>query len=92
MCFVDRELEDRIAREEAEAAALEAEEKAKSEARELKKAAQRERREILKKEGKLLTGKAKVEADRLAAIREQLLAKAAERGESPGCFESGSWP
>ncbi len=38
------------------------------------------RREQLKREGKLLTGKAKAEAERLAAVREQLLKQAAEKG------------
>jgi hypothetical protein len=40
------------------------------------------RREQLKKEGKLLTGKAKAEAERLAAMRAQLLKQAEEKG---GC-------
>ena len=51
------------------------------EAAEKKEAADKARREAraehraqLKREGKLLTGKAKKEADRLAAMREQLLA------------------
>lgn len=38
------------------------------------------RREQLKKEGKLLTGKAKAEAERLAAMRAQLLRQAEEKG------------
>lgn len=39
------------------------------------------KREQLKREGKLLTGKAKEEAERRAAIAAQLLAKAAEKGK-----------
>ncbi len=42
------------------------------------------KREQLKREGKLLTGKAKEEAERRAAIAAQLLAKAAEKGASRG--------
>jgi hypothetical protein len=38
------------------------------------------RREQLKKEGKLLTGKAKAEAERLAAMRAQMLKQAEEKG------------
>lgn len=38
------------------------------------------RREQLRKEGKLLTGKAKAEAERLALVRAQMLKKAEERG------------
>ena len=41
---------------------------------------QKARREQLKKDGKLLTGKAKADADRLAIMRAQLLAQAAEKG------------
>ena len=44
------------------------------------------RREQLKKEGKLLTGKAKVEAERLARVREQFLKQA---GIDPEAGEFG---
>lgn len=40
------------------------------------------RREQLKKEGKLLTGKAKAEAERLASMRAQMLKQAEEKGET----------
>lgn len=41
-----------------------------------RKAEKLARREQLKKEGKLLTGKAKAEAERLARVREQFLKQA----------------
>eukprot|EP00208_Stichococcus_sp_RCC1054_P001979 CAMPEP_0206140654 /NCGR_PEP_ID=MMETSP1473-20131121/10223_1 /ASSEMBLY_ACC=CAM_ASM_001109 /TAXON_ID=1461547 /ORGANISM="Stichococcus sp, Strain RCC1054" /LENGTH=1691 /DNA_ID=CAMNT_0053534881 /DNA_START=139 /DNA_END=5214 /DNA_ORIENTATION=- len=61
--------------EEAEQAEKEAAEK-KEAADKVRREARAEHRAQLKREGKLLTGKAKKEADRLAAMREQLLAKA----------------
>ena len=57
-------------------------EKRKEEERERRKAKEKAKREQLKKEGKLLTGKAKAEADRLAAMRAQMLSQAAQKG---GC-------
>ena len=46
----------------------------------LLQAAQKARKEQLRREGKLLTGKAKEQAERLAAMRERLLQQAAEKG------------
>jgi hypothetical protein len=43
-------------------------------------AKERAKREQLRKDGKLLTGKAKAEAERLAAMRAQMMAQAAEKG------------
>ena len=63
-----QEEEARIAEEEAAAKA----ETQAEERREARAAA----RALAKKEGRLLTGKAKKEADRLAAMRTQLLARA----------------
>jgi dsDNA-specific endonuclease/ATPase MutS2 len=60
--------EEETERAEAEAAA------AKALADAARKEARAAHRAQLKKEGKLLTGKAKKEAERLAAMREQLLA------------------
>lgn len=48
------------------------------------------RREQLRKEGKLLTGKAKAEAERLAAMRAQLLKQAEEKGERGAGGPKGS--
>ena len=61
-----------------EAAALAAEEAEKMKAEEAEKRRQErlERRADLKKKGLLLTGKQKAEAQRLAVVREQLLAQA----------------
>eukprot|EP00955_Chlamydomonas_euryale_P006429 68069-Chlamydomonas_euryale.AAC.1 len=98
----------RKAREEAEAAeaarfaAEEAEEARRAEERERKKAAQKAKREQLRKEGKLLTGKAKVEAERLAAVRAKLLADAEAKGivldadveaesKPKKCVPAGEW-
>ncbi len=47
------------------------------------------RREQLKREGKLLTGKAKAEAERLAAMRAQLLKQAEEKGARALCVPRG---
>lgn len=55
---------------------LEEEERKKKEDTERRKAERLERRAQLKREGKLLTGKAKKEAERLAAVREQFLKQA----------------
>ncbi|GIL53237.1 hypothetical protein Vafri_8897 [Volvox africanus] len=71
---------ERRAREEEELRRIEEEERIKEEERQRKKEAQRLKREQLKREGKLLTGKAKEEAERRAAMAAQLLAKAAEKG------------
>lgn len=65
--MVRQEEEARIAEEEAAAKA----ETQAEERREARAAA----RALAKKEGRLLTGKAKKEADRLAAMRTQLLAR-----------------
>jgi len=62
--------------EEEEEAARIAEEERKKEEAARRKADKEARREQLKKEGKLLTGKAKAEAERLAKAREQLLKQA----------------
>ncbi|KFM24316.1 Eukaryotic translation initiation factor 5B [Auxenochlorella protothecoides] len=67
--------EQRLREEEEERAAEEAE-RQKAEAAERRKAEKLARREQLKKEGKLLTGKAKAEAERLARVREQFLKQA----------------
>lgn len=56
------------------------EERLKEEARQLKKQREKEKKEQLKREGKLLTGKAKEQAQRMAAMREALLKKAQETG------------
>lgn len=48
------------------------------------------RREQLRKEGKLLTGKAKAEADRLALVRAQMLKQAEERGGLGACMQLNS--
>jgi hypothetical protein len=85
--------EARRAAEEAELAREEEEERRKAEERERKRAAAKAKKEQLKKEGKLLTGKAKAEAERLAALRAQLLAQAAEKGLAlPGaCISCVVW-
>lgn len=54
----------------------EEEERKKKEDTERRKVERLERRAQLKREGKLLTGKAKKEAERLAAVREQILKQA----------------
>lgn len=54
----------------------EEDERQKKEDTERRKAERLERRAQLKREGKLLTGKAKKEAERLAAVREQFLKQA----------------
>ena len=48
-----------------------------------RKEAKRERRAELKRQGLLLTGKAKQEAQRLAAMREQILKNAALAPDAP---------
>ncbi len=63
----------RIAAEEAAFAAADAEASRKAADADARKQRQKERRAELKKQGLLLTGKAKAEAARLAALREQLL-------------------
>lgn len=62
--------------EEEEERQREEEERLKKEGSERRKAERLERRAQLKREGKLLTGKAKKEAERLAAVREQFLKQA----------------
>ena len=62
--------------EEEEERIREEEERQKKEDTERRKAERLERRAQLKREGKLLTGKAKKEAERLAAVREQFLKQA----------------
>ena len=64
------------AQEEEEERQREEEERQKKESSEKRKAERLERRAQLKREGKLLTGKAKKEAERLAAVREQFLKQA----------------
>ena len=59
--------------EEEEERQREEDERQKKEDTERRKAERLERRAQLKREGKLLTGKAKKEAERLAAVREQFL-------------------
>ncbi len=61
------------AQEEEEERQREEDERQKKEDTERRKAERLERRAQLKREGKLLTGKAKKEAERLAAVREQFL-------------------
>ena len=65
-----------MSQEEQEEARREEEERKKKEDTERRKAERLERRAQLKREGKLLTGKAKKEAERLAAVREQFLKQA----------------
>ena len=67
--------EERLREEEEERLAEEAAAKKAADA-ERRKADKLARREQLKKEGKLLTGKAKAEAERLVRVREQLLRQA----------------
>ena len=62
--------------EEEEERQREENERLKKENEERRKAERLERRAQLKREGKLLTGKAKKEAERLAAVREQFLKQA----------------
>ena len=69
--------------EEAERRAAEEEARRQAEA-ERRKVERAERRAQLKKEGKLLTGKAKKEAERLAAVREQFLKQAGLDGGATG--------
>ncbi len=54
----------------------EEEERRKAEEAERKKAEKREKKAELKRQGLILTGKAKKEAERLAAMREQILKNA----------------
>ena len=65
-----------MVQEEEEERQREEEERQKKEGSERRKAERLERRAQLKREGKLLTGKAKKEAERLAAVREQFLKQA----------------
>lgn len=65
ICHCAQEAEEDRQREE--------DERQKKEDTERRKAERLERRAQLKREGKLLTGKAKKEAERLAAVREQFL-------------------
>ena len=60
------------------------EEERKAAEAEARKQRQRERRADLKKQGLLLTGKAKREAERLAAMREQLLRNAGLDADAGG--------
>jgi translation initiation factor 5B len=69
------EEEQRLKEEEEERLRLEEEERKKEEA-ERRKAEKAAKREQLRREGKLLTGKAKAEAERLARMREQFLRQA----------------
>lgn len=62
--------------EEEAARAAEEAEKMKAEEAEKRRQERLERRAEMKKKGLLLTGKQKAEAQRLAAVREQLLAQA----------------
>ena len=62
-----------MVQEEEEERQREEQERQKKEDSERRKAERLERRAQLKREGKLLTGKAKKEAERLAAVREQFL-------------------
>ena len=70
-------------KEEEEEARLAKEERIKEEKKRLKKEKERLKKERLKKEGKLLSGKAKEEAKRLAAMREQMLRQAGIVPDSP---------
>eukprot|EP00884_Botryococcus_braunii_P012838 jgi/Botrbrau1/21555/Bobra.174_2s0055.2 len=65
--------EERIRQEEEAERLREEEEQRKAEETERKKAEKRERRAEMKRQGLILTGKAKKEAERLAAMREQFL-------------------
>ena len=79
-----RRLEEEQRRlEEEEEARLAEEERQKEEKRRLKKEKERLKKEKARKEGKLLTGKAKEEARRLAAMREQMLRQAGIEPDSP---------
>lgn len=62
-----------FAQEEEAERLREEEERRKAEEAERKKAEKKERRAEMKRQGLLLTGKAKKEAERLAAMREQFL-------------------
>ncbi|DBA78850.1 TPA: hypothetical protein ACH3X1_008737 [Trebouxia sp. C0004] len=80
--------EEQRIREEEEERQREEDERQKKEDTERRKAERLERRAQLKREGKLLTGKAKKEAERLAAVREQFLKQSgmetpAVEGEEP---------
>lgn len=78
-----------MVQEEEEERQREEEERQKKEGLERRKAERLERRAQLKREGKLLTGKAKKEAERLAAVREQFLKQAgmdAPGGNGPPAF------
>ncbi|KAL3150312.1 hypothetical protein ABBQ32_000160 [Trebouxia sp. C0010 RCD-2024] len=77
--------EEQRIREEEEERQREEEERLKKEGSERRKAERLERRAQLKREGKLLTGKAKKEAERLAAVREQFLKQAGI--DAPGAEE-----
>lgn len=68
--------EEQRLREEEEERRREEEEARKKEEAERRKAEKAARRDQLKREGKLLTGKAKAEAERMARAREQLLRQA----------------
>ncbi|KAK9830542.1 hypothetical protein WJX72_012372 [[Myrmecia] bisecta] len=72
--------EERIRKEEEEACRAAEEEARKAEDAERRKAERKERRAQLKKDGLLLTGRAKKEADRLAAMREQFMKNAGLEG------------
>jgi hypothetical protein len=82
----------RRAQEEEEVRRQEEEERRKAEEAERRKQERAERRAQLKREGKLLTGKAKKEAERLAAMREQLLKKAGLEPVAPGDDPSPAGP
>ncbi|BBN08146.1 translation initiation factor 5B [Marchantia polymorpha subsp. ruderalis] len=71
-----REEEERRRKEEEEQARLEELERQKEEAKKRRKEREKEKLLQKKKEGKLLTGKQKEEARRLAMMREQMLAQA----------------
>ncbi|CAI7893108.1 unnamed protein product [Closterium sp. NIES-53] len=81
-----REEEERERKEREEEERLAELERQREEAKQRRKQKEKEKKEQLKKEGKLLTGRQKEEAKRLAAMREQLLARTggAEGDEGAG--------
>ncbi|CAM6096724.1 unnamed protein product [Calypogeia fissa] len=79
-----REEEEKRLKEEEEQARLEELERQKEEAKKRRKEREKEKLLQKKKEGKLLTGKQKEEARRLALMREQMLAQAGLSPDSEG--------
>ncbi|KAF3789190.1 Eukaryotic translation initiation factor 5B [Nymphaea thermarum] len=79
-----REEEERLRKEEEERLRLEELERQKEEAKRRKKEREKEKLQKKKQEGKLLTGKQKEEARRLALMREQFLSQSGLPTENTG--------